>query len=85
MTSFGRSTMCRGIPTPTRKCAISSLKLLQFHRSRLYVCAVNRGESSIKNVSNKSSGMCVSPRSIVRSGRPKCVPPGAPHWMPPPK
>ena len=29
MTSFGRSTMCRGIPSPTRNCATSSEKLLQ--------------------------------------------------------
>ena len=77
--------MCLGMPSPTRKLAISSEKLLQLWRSRLYVCMVNRGATSTRNSSKSSRGMCVSPRSITWSGRPKWVQPGVPHWMPPPK
>ena len=76
MTSSGSERMCEGISLPTKNCATSLLKLLQFHRRRLYVCMVNRGEISARNSCSSSSGMCVSPIGMTCMGLPKCVPPG---------
>jgi len=44
--------MWRGMELPMRKLVSSSLKLLQFQRSRLYVSPVNRGDTSTRKSSN---------------------------------